>query len=393
MDRNGSGGRRLRLCRIVTVPITFAWLLRKQIDHILAAGIDLALVSSSGPELDELCSSLPVRCFAISMVRKTAPLLDPRALLALTRYFRRERFDIVHSSTPKAGLLTALAGRAAHIPVRIHTYTGQVWVELHGLIRWMTRESDKLIGRLNTHCYADSYSQRKFLVDEQIVDPQRISVLGEGSLSGVDLERFDPTLPTWRRAETRKRLGIAETSVVIIFVGRLTRDKGITELIEAFRTLQQRYKDIDLVLAGPYESIRDTLPTGSLKELSANTHIHSVGFASRPEEYLAIADIFCLPSYREGFGSVIIEAGAMNLPSVATRVTGLVDSVVDGETGILVPPKDAKALAGALEEMVKSADLRHQMGRAARQSVVQHFDAAVINQAVVDEYFRLARGN
>ena len=393
MDKNGSGGRRLRLCRIVTVPITFASLLRKQIDHILAAGIDLALVSSSGPELDELCSSLPVRCFAIPMVRKTSPMLDLRALLALTRYFRRERFDIVHSSTPKAGLLTALAGRAAHIPVRIHTYTGQVWVELHGLMRWMTRESDKLIARLNTHCYADSYSQRNFLVDERIVDAQRISVLGEGSLSGVDLERFDPTLPTWRRAETRKRLGLAETSVVIIFVGRVTRDKGVTELIEAFRTLQQRYKDIDLVLAGPYESIRDTLPTGSLKELSTNTHIHSVGFASRPEEYLAIADVFCLPSYREGFGSVVIEAGAMNLPSVATRVTGLVDSVVDGETAILVPPKDAIALARALKEMIESADLRHQMGRAARQWVVQHFDAAVINRAVVDEYFRLAQVN
>ena len=367
-------------------------LLRKQIEHILAAGIDLALVSSSGPELDEIRGSLRVRCFAIPMVRKNAPLVDLWALLAFTRFLWRERFDIVHSSTPKAGLLAALAGRVAHIPVRIHTYTGQVWVELHGLMRWMTHESDKLIGRLNTHCYADSSSQRKFLVDEQIVDPHRISVLGEGSVSGVDLERFDPTLPTWRRAETRKRLGIAETSLVIIFVGRLRRDKGITELIEAFRTLQQFHKEVDLVLVGPYESIRDTLPTEILKEVSANNHIHSVGFASRPEEYLAIADIFCLPSYREGFGSVIIEAGAMNLPSVATRVTGLVDSVVDGETGILLPPKDAIALARALKEMIESAELRHQMGRAARYWVVQHFDAAVINRAVVDEYFRLARG-
>jgi glycosyltransferase involved in cell wall biosynthesis len=366
-------------------------LLRKQIEHILAAGIDLALVSSSGPELDEIRSSLRVRCFAIPMVRKNAPLLDLWALLALTRFFRRERFDIVHSSTPKAGLLAALAGRVAHIPVRIHTYTGQVWAEMHGLMRWVTRESDKIISRLNTHCYADSYSQRKFLVDDKVVDHQRISVLCEGSVSGVDLERFDPTLPTWRRAETRKRLGIGETSLVIIFVGRLTRDKGITELIEAFRTLQQFHKDVDLVLVGPYESIRDTLPAEILKEVSANIRIHSVGFASRPEEYLAIADIFCLPSYREGFGSVVIEAGAMNLPSVASRVTGLVDAVVDGETGIVVPAKDPMALARALEEMIESPELRLRMGQSARQRAVQHFDAAMINQAVVDEYFRLAR--
>ncbi|MHB8654749.1 MAG: glycosyltransferase family 4 protein [Terriglobia bacterium] len=393
MARNGFGGRRLRLCKIVTVPLTFTWFLRKQIDRILEAGIDVALVSSPGRDLDELCSSLPVRCFRIPMERKTAPMHDLRALLALTRYFRRERFDIVHSHTPKAGLLTALAGRLAHVPVRIHTYTGQVWVELHGLMRWMTRESDKLIGHLNTHCYADSYSQRNFLVDERIVDAQRISVLGRGSVSGVDLDRFNTSLPSWRRAETRKRLGIEETSLVIIFVGRVTRDKGVTELIEAFRKLQQLHNNIDLVLVGPYESIRDTLPDETLREISANTRIHSVGLASRPEEYLAIADIFCLPSYREGFGSAIIEAGAMNLPSVATRVTGLVDSVVDDETGILVPPKDAMALARALKEIIESADLRQRMGRAARQWVVQHFDAEVINRAVVDEYFRLAGNN
>lgn len=393
MARNGFGGRRLRLCKIVTVPLTFTWFLRKQIERILEAGIDVALVSSPGRDLDELCSSLPVRCFRIPMERKTAPMHDLRALLALTRYFRRERFDIVHSYTPKAGLLTALAGRAAHVPVRIHTYTGQVWVELHGIMRWMTRESDKLIAQLNTHCYADSYSQRNLLVDELIVDAQKISVLGEGSVSGVDLERFNPSLPTWKRAETRKQLGIAETSLVVIFVGRVTRDKGVTELIEAFRTLQQFYKDVDLVLVGPYESIRDTLPTEILKEISANAHIHSVGFTSCPEEYLAIADIFCLPSYREGFASVIIEAGAMNLPSVATRVTGLIDSVVDGETGILVPPKDPMAVARALKKMIESADLRQRMGWAARQWVVQHFDARVINRAVVDEYFRLAGDN
>jgi len=382
--------RRLRLCRVVTVPITFATLLRQQVRCIVDVGIDLTLVSSPGVELDEISCAASVRCYPVPMARKPAPQRDLRALLALTRFLCREKFDIVHSSTPKAGLLTALAGAMAQIPIRIHTYTGQAWIELRGPARWIARESDKLIGQLTTHCYADSKSQRNFLVSEQLVDPRKISVLGAGSISGVDLQRFDPTTAAWAHADIRHRLGITETALVIIFVGRVTKDKGIVELLAAFRMLRECHEDLHLVLVGPLEPERDPLPSETLGELSTNAHIHAIGFVSRPEEYLAMSDIFCLPSYREGFGSVAIEAGAMNLPTVATRVTGLVDAVVDGETGILVPPKDAIALAQALQELIKSPDMRHHMGWAARQHAIKHFDAAIIDQAVVDEYFRLA---
>ena len=236
--------RRLRVCRVVTVPVTFSVVLGRQIRHIISAGIDLTLVSSPGPELDELRTALPVRCFAIPMARKATPMLDLSALLRLTRFLRRERFDIVHSSTPKAGILTALAGRMAKVPIRIHTYTGQVWVEMHGLMRWIARESDRLIGWLTTHCYADSDSQATFLIGEQIVDAQKITVLAPGSLAGVDLERFNPATTGLEGLEVRKRLGIPQSSTVVGFVGRLTRDKGIAELVSAFRMLQQDNKNL-----------------------------------------------------------------------------------------------------------------------------------------------------
>ncbi len=390
MKRNESFERRLSVCRIVTVPFTFATLLPQQIRCIMDAGIDLTLVSSPGPELDEIGRTMSVRCFSIPMSRKPAPLRDVYSLVMLTRFFRSEQFDIVHSSTPKAGFLTALAGVVAKVPIRIHTYTGQAWITLQGPMRWLVREFDRVIDRLDTHLYADSQSQRDFLVSEGLVDGRKITVLGKGSISGVDLQRFAPSIVSRLRRPVRSRLGIAETSVVIVFAGRVTRDKGIVELLAAFRTLRQQHEDLHLALVGPFEPGEDALPAETLDEITTSAHVHVVGFTSKPEEYLAIADIFCLPSYREGFGSVVIEAGAMNLPTVATRVTGLVDAVEDGETGILVPTRNVSALTQALQDLVKSPDIRCRMGRAARERAITYFDAATVNQAVVDEYLRLA---
>jgi glycosyltransferase involved in cell wall biosynthesis len=192
------------------------------------------------------------------------------------------------------------------------------------------------------------------------------------------------------RADIRRRLGVADSDIVIVFVGRVTRDKGIVELLYAFEILRYQHQDIHLVLVGPSEIERDLMPAKILKMLSENDRIHLVGFVANPETYLAAADIFCLPSYREGFGSAAIEAGAMNLPSVATSVTGLVDAVVDGETGLLVPPKNVEALSRALDVLAASPEMRRRMGGAARARAIRLFDAKVVNRAVADEYINLA---
>jgi glycosyltransferase involved in cell wall biosynthesis len=253
------------------------------------------------------------------------------------------------------------------------------------------RGCDSLIGHLNTHCYADSVSQRDFLVNEGLVIPSRISVLGPGSISGVNLERFNPKGFEGKRAASAQReLGLSEQALVILFVGRLTKDKGIGELVSAFQMLQRDGKDVDLVLVGPFEPERDPLPMETLYELSHNPRIHVVGFSHAPEKYMAAADVFCLPSYREGFGSVVIEAAAMGVPAVVSRVVGLVDAIVDGETGLLVPPKEVDALRGALMKILSSPQMRHRMGRAARMRAVRQFDSRIINRLVVEEYKRLA---
>jgi glycosyltransferase involved in cell wall biosynthesis len=381
-----------RLCRTVSVPTTFATLLRRQIAVVAANNIVVTLVSSAGGELESISHENSMTSFPVPMARAITPFRDLRSLLRLYRYFRCARFDIVHSSTPKAGLLTALASWCARVPIRLHTYTGQPWVEMRGLKRFLARSSDKLVGTLTTGCYADSASQRRFLIENKIVDISKIAVLASGSLSGVDLDRFDPKI--WRNArsaETRAELGISTNALALLFLGRITRDKGIVELYEAFCGLQVPGRDIELILVGPFEPERDPLPPATLAGLSRHAKIHMVGFTPCPERYLGVADIFCLPSYREGFGSAVIEAAAMGVPAVATSVVGLVDAVVPGETGLLVPPKDAAALRIALTSLLVDSRLRQRLGNSAQIRARLLFDAAKVNQAVADEYWRLYR--
>lgn len=381
----------LRVCRVVTVPISFVGLLSEQLRYLRDQGIRLVLVCSPGPELDALANSLQIPYHPIFIARQPNPKYDILALYELIRYFRSERFDIVHSVTPKAGFLTALASKIARVPVRLHTYTGQVWVESQGVSRAVIREFDRVVAILNTYCYADSHSQRQFLIDEGLVNPTKISVIGAGSIAGVDLRRFDPDrfLPE-AHEHMRQSLGISQKSFVILFVGRITKDKGIMELVEAFSNLLACEIDTDLIFVGPFEPERDPLPEDTIKKIEDCPKIHVVGFSHEPERFMALANVLCLPSYREGFGGVAIEAAAMGLPVVGTSIVGLRDAVEDGVTGILVPPKNPVTLYDALLDLIANPEKQQLLGQRGRERAVKLFDAKIINAAQVSEYHRLA---
>lgn len=377
----------IRLCRVVTVPMTFKTLLYDQLKYLAEHGVELTLVSSPDSVLDDIGRSLNVTCCPVVMSREPDILRDARSLVALIRLFATRRFDIVHSVTPKAGLVTAIAGAVTGIPIRIHTYTGQVWAEMRGIPRRILKGCDWLIAHLNTLCFTDSESQRQHLVQEGIIPESGIAVLGAGSIAGVDLKRFNPDL--WRGAPgtaTRRELAISDQALVIVFVGRVQRDKGIAELVAAFSALRARDMNVELVVVGPLELDRAPVPGEVQSELAGNPHIHLVGFSLLPEKYLGIADVLCLPSYREGFGSVVIEAAAMGVPAVACRVTGLVDAVRDGETGLLVPARDPVSLADALQELLSSVEMRERMGRAAQERAVREFDAQIAHQRLLESY-------
>lgn len=384
--------RGVRVVRLASVPFFLVSQLQAQVEQHATYGMDVLLVSGPGPELARLRLGATLRHAVIEFARPIRPWQDLKALWHLVRLLTRERPQIVHSTTPKPGLLAAIAGFLLRVPVRLHTFTGQPWVGRRGPVRWVARTADRLIVRLNSHCYADSASQRQFLIDEGIAPAHRISVIGSGSLAGVDTTRFDRD--RWSapmREEVRREFGIELGANVLVFVGRIARDKGIRELLTAFEQLVIDGRDCHLLLVGP----SDEECGGESFLVSAAPHaagrIHAVGYTDRPERCLAIADLLCLPSYREGFGTVVIEAAAMGVATVGSRINGLRDAVVDGETGVLVPPRDANALYEALAGLLDAPGQIARLGAAARERAHRLFDARQINRQVAEEYLRLLR--
>lgn len=381
----------MRICRVATVPFFVAHHLKSQIKATAAAGHEVVIVSSSGPQLMQLVKELGVLAHPILIRRTIAPLSDLRSFIALYRYFSRERFDVVHSTTPKAGLLCAMAAFLAHVPIRLHTFTGQPWVRLVWFLKWLAKSGDRVIVWLNTKCYADSHSQADFLVSQGIAAPGEIAVLGNGSLGGVDMTRFNRSLWETRREKIREEMGIPPGAKIITYIGRITTDKGVNELVVAFSRLIGHKANAYLLLVGPFEPERDPLSDETDTRIQQEARIKVVGYSAEPERYLSVTDIFCLPSYREGFPNTVIEAAAMGVPTVGTRIVGLVDSVVDGETGMLVPPRDVDALTGALSRMLSDETLRVRMGKAAQERAWSLYDADVVNRHILDEYDSLLR--
>jgi glycosyltransferase involved in cell wall biosynthesis len=383
----------LKIARVSTVPYFVATQIKQQIEHLAAHGADVVVITSPGPELQRIDWGPRLRHLPLRIPRSFDPVRDPLALFELTGMLRRGRFDIVHSTTPKGGLLAAIAGRLAGIPLRVHTFTGQPWVTLRGPMAQVARLADRAIGALDTHCYADSASQRQFLIASGVARPEKISVIGDGSIAGVDLMRFDPgRFSPAQRAATRMALGISEQSKVVLFVGRVGVDKGVMEMLEAFHAALAAGIDADLVLVGPFDPPAGPENAVSVSPLLRHPRIHHVGYTDTPEDYMAVADLICLPSYREGFGTVVIEAAAMGVPTLGTDIYGLRDAVADGVTGVLVPAKDAQTLTEKLKSLLAAPEELARLGRAARARAQKLFDARVVNDKVVDEYARLMKG-
>ena len=320
-----------------------------------------------------------VQPISIRVERRPAPIHDLLALVALFRLFRRERFDVVHSMTPKAGLLAMLAAFAARVPVRLHTFVGEVWATRQGLSRWLLREADRLTAALATDVIVVSHSERDFLRDERVLDSGEGHVLAKGSISGVDTERFAPDRSV--RRSVRAELGVADEAVVFLFLGRLARDKGVIHLLRAWQQVAAENMGGYLVLVGPDEEGLLNLPL--LKETA---RMALIDHTWEPERYLKSADVICLPSRREGFGNVIIEAACAGVPAIASRIYGVTDAVVDGETGLLFSVDDVNSLAKCMMRLMTDPDMRRRLGEAARERAITDFSQEVVGTALLQVY-------
>jgi len=372
-----------KICFVVATPLTLRVFLRNHI-LMLAKQYEITVVADFSDD-DLSGDSLPgVRMISIPIARQINLFADLRALIDLTRFFCKEQFDAVHSVTPKAGLLAMIASRLTGVPHRIHCFTGQVWATRKGFSRLLLKTADRVIAVNASHILTDSLSQRAFLENERVLKQSRAVVLASGSISGVDIDRFKPDADV--RARIRTVLGVPLNACVLLFVGRLNRDKGVLDLAKAFSCLT-RCENVWLVVVGPDESgLGDQFDIFCGVSLS---RVRRIGYTISPEHFMMAADVFVLPSYREGFGSVIIEAAACGLPAVASRIYGLTDAVEEGVSGLMHPPGDVAALCDCLQRLCENRELRLHIGNEARVRAQELFSMHVVTAALVVYYDKL----
>lgn len=318
----------------------------------------------------------------IPVERKLSPIKDVKAFVALVRVFLKVKPTVVHSITPKAGLLGMLAASLARVPVRVHSFTGQVWVMRTGLTRWLLKAIDKHVAAIATDILVDSPSQRDFLIEQGVVSAERSRVLGAGSICGVKTKRFTPD--DSGRTIVRDEFGTASGAVVCMYLGRLNRDKGLLDLASAFTQVANMHPDAELWVVGPDEA--DCFKQMQVVLGKAVSQVKRVGFTSMPERFMQAADLFCLPSYREGFGSSVIEAGACGVPALVSRIYGLTDAVVEGQTGWMHRAGDVQDLAQQLDYLLTNPAELAVKGKAARQYVQSFFAEEIVTDAMLKFY-------
>jgi len=345
--------------------------------------ITLCVNTNLYPLVDEVKETIDV-CH-VDFARNISPLQDIRAFFQLLHVFGRLNPSVVHSITPKAGLLAMVASLVCFVPLRFHTYTGQVWVNSKGFSRFLLKSMDRLIAICAKRVFADSKSQCDFLVAEKIIRPGEISVLGQGSIAGVDLDRFHPDESV--RSKLRRQFGIQNKDPLYLFIGRIVRDKGVIDLVRACAAVNAKFPAWELWIVGPDEEMLQTDLQFISQSIGSN--IRLFGPTNSPEHFMAAADILVLPSYREGFGSVVIEAAACGIPSIAYRIDGVIDAIVENLTGLFVAKGDILGLGDAMLKLGIEKSLRENLGKAAKHRAVNFFSSRVVTENWLNFYSTL----
>ena len=369
------------ICFVATTPFAVNVFLK---DHLLGLAKNYKVVLCVNLGAFRLSNEIAEKVTVIDLAiqRKVSIYQDIKTLIRLTRIIVTNSPSVVHTLTPKAGLLGMLAARISGVPTRCHTFTGQVWVTKALLSRYLLKKLDRFIATIASHVFVDSDSQRNLLYREKIAKDGTVDMLGNGSMSGVDLTRFQPDANI--RREKRREVGSSDEACVYLFMGRLTRDKGILDLLTAFKEIAFETSNVELWIVGPDE---ENLKTDFGNELTnGGLTIRWFGHTPNPQVMMASADILLLPSYREGFGSVIIEAAACEVPAIAYRIDGVVDAIEDGRTGILVDVGDVRLFACAMKRLAIDESFRARLGRQARFRAQQQFNSELVAAAWIDFY-------
>lgn len=373
MERN-----KKKIIRACTVPQSLDFC-EEVMERLRNEGYEMIAVTSPGPELDKLRDEKGFHCIEVPMARRISLLQDIKSLFNMISVFRKERPYMVHSMTPKAGMVCMVAGWLTGVPVRVHTFTGLVWPTSTGLKRKILMATDWLTCACATHVIPEGLGVKNDLSAHITKKPMK--VLGYGNVKGVDIERFNMA----RFADVQKpNDGIFR----FIFVGRIVKDKGINELVDAFTTLHDKYPKTKLTLVGKYETDIDPVSDETRQRIDSNPGIDACGpkYGDDLLKELVISDCHVMPSYREGFPNTPMEAGALGLPNIVTDINGSREIVVDGENGLVVPPQTVQPLYDAMERMITDKDMREKMQKNARPMIESRFEKSFVQNCLMEFY-------
>lgn len=371
--------------RITTVPISLERLLRGQLSYMNEHGFQVIAVSSDGKPLERVCEEEKVLIIPLDMSRKIAPWEDAKAIFKLMRILRREKPMIVHTHTPKAGFVGMLAAWICRVPIRLHTVAGMPLLVHEGWKRSLLEIVERITYICATKVYPNSFEMLEIIRKLGLSTSDKLKVIANGSSNGLDSSYFDPSLfVEQERISRRTSLGISTKDFVFIFVGRLVGDKGINELVEAFCDFGCM-NHVKLLLVGSYEEYLDPLRLETISLLRANPNIIEVGWQEDVRPFFAISDALVFPSYREGFPNVVMQAGAMGLPSIVTDINGCNEIIKHGVNGLIIPSRDRQALLRAMKTILDDSQLRQCMARQSRPMITSRYEQIMVWEAISTE--------
>ena len=381
-----------KLIRLTTVPMSLQYLIKGQ-PRFMNDFFDILCVSS-GPknELDKVAGYEGVKVKQVEMTRQITPVKDLISLIKLIRLFKKEKPAIVHTHTPKAGILGMLGSYLAGVPIRLHTVAGMPLMESKGVKHCILEAVEKLTYACAIKVYPNSTGLEQFILQHKYAYAEKIKVITNGSSNGIDTIYFDPNQFSKEHKQVlRHDLGIQEDDFVLIFVGRLVGDKGINELVKAFKSLSHGERhwerpDLRLLLVGPFESKLDPLESDTLKEIESNRNIITTGFQADVRPYFAISNALAFPSYREGFPNVVMQAGAMGLPSIVTDINGCNEIIENNKNGLIIPVKNKEALQRALLRLAEDKKLYYHLQSQSRKMITSRYEQKLVWEALLEEY-------
>lgn len=372
-----------KLIRVTTIPLSLEKLLGGQLNFINQF-YDVIAVSSNKKELEKYGKIEGVNTHHIELTRKITPFKDLKSTYLLYRFLKKEKPLIIHTHTPKAGIVGMLASYFAKVPYRLHTVAGMPLMEAKGFKRMILNIVEKITYNCATKVYPNSFELEKIIIKNKFVkSANKLKVIANGSSNGIDTTYFNPNLFNLEyQSKLRNDLGIEKEDFVFIFVGRIVADKGINELIKAFKKLSRENKKTKLLLVGSFEKDLDPLLKETINEIKVNTQIISLGYKNDVRPYFAIADSLVFPSYREGFPNVVMQAGAMNLPSIVSNINGCNEIIEENVNGFIIPVKNVDKLYVSMKRMMTNSDMKIK----SRRMITTRFEQKVVWEALLNEY-------